>query len=614
MTSASHTWTLAIDFGTSNSAAAHSGATSGSIEALSLSHTSHLMPSAVFVDNPNNILVGAAAVNAAAQNPAGFIASPKRLIGHQDGVSANGHTVPTYALVSAVMRTIIGRGLAAHAGVMPERVVLTHPEAWAPQQIQVLIDAAMAAGVPRERITTISEPRAAAGHYSRSHALQHGARIAVFDFGGGTLDIAVLEVTTTNSFQVIAARGDNGLGGKNFDALLQRWVEDRIADRDPDHATWLRRTAPIDAIQSLQSSIQQAKELLSEAPSATITVPGPGDRTTLQITRDEFDELIAPAVDSAVQLTRATLIDAGLTSPDQLLALYLTGGSSRIPLIQQRLGELGPVATLDDPKTVVAQGALLQVLADSAPTQPRPVPAAADLMPSWNTQPRTLVNPQAQTVTPQRRWKRLAAAAVAAAAVLAVVVTVVATRGGDDTPDGPQASNATETLARNTDAREAWPTGEDGGSILTDEEQARAQLPTALQNQLVGDCRRMTGTSNGAGKWNCDINPDGSLAEFARKPNDFYVSFNVDINEANREILNYRNGFWAKSYPDGQTTLVEDSARTAAAEIIPEVRDDPQYGYTIHYANPKSGVVMTVNRVKDIDSARTFLNRSGLID
>ena len=90
-------------------------------------------------------------------------------------------------------------------------------------------------GIPAERITTISEPRAAAGHYSRSHALQHGTRIAVFDFGGGTLDIAVLEVTPTNTFQVIAARGDNGLGGKNFDALLQRWVEDRLADRDPDH-------------------------------------------------------------------------------------------------------------------------------------------------------------------------------------------------------------------------------------------------------------------------------------------------------------------------------------------------------------------------------------------
>lgn len=295
-----------------------------------------------------------------------------------------------------------------------------------------------------------------------------------------------------------------------------------------------------------------------------------------------------------------------------MLALYLTGGSSRIPLIQQRLGELGPVATLDDPKTVVAQGALLQVLADSAPTQPRPVPAAADLMPSWNTQPRPLINPQ--TGTARRRWKRLAAVGMASAVVLAIAITIVATRGEEDTPQGPQAPNATETFTRQTDPREAWPTGEDGGSILTDEKQAIAQLPSALQDQLTGECRRMMGTTNGAGSWNCDINPQGSLAAFGRNPNDLYVSFNVDINEANREILNYRNGFWSRSYAEDQTALVEDDARTAAAEIVPEVRDDPQYGVTIHYANPKSGVVMTVFRIKDIDSARTFLTRSGLID
>lgn len=128
-TSATHAWSLAIDFGTSNSAAAHSGATSRSIEALSLTHTSNLMPSAVFVDTAGTVLVGGAALNSAAQNPAGFIASPKRLIGAQPAVAANGHTLPIYALVAAVMRTIIGRGVAAHAGTMPDRVVLTHPEA-----------------------------------------------------------------------------------------------------------------------------------------------------------------------------------------------------------------------------------------------------------------------------------------------------------------------------------------------------------------------------------------------------------------------------------------------------------------------------------------------------
>ncbi|MGW8813081.1 Hsp70 family protein [Gordonia terrae] len=603
-TSATHAWSLAIDFGTSNSAAAHSGATSRSIEALSLTHTSNLMPSAVFVDTAGTVLVGGAALNSAAQNPAGFIASPKRLIGGQPAIAANGHTLPIYALVAAVMRTIIGRGVAAHAGTMPDRVVLTHPEAWAPQQIQVLTDAARAAGIPAERITTISEPRAAAGHYSRSHALQHGTRIAVFDFGGGTLDIAVLEVTPTNTFQVIAARGDNGLGGKNFDALLQRWVEDRLADRDPDHAAWLRRTAPIDAIQSLQDSIQQAKELLSETPSATITVPGPSKRTTLQITRDEFDEIITPAVDAAVHLTRTTLTDAGLTHPDQLTALYLTGGSSRIPLIQQRLGELGPVATLDDPKTVVAQGALLTVLADSAPTQPRGIPEAADLMPTWHTQPRTLRSP-AQPASTRRRWLRIGGAAVAVIAAAAIVTTIVTTASGsdDDPTDAPQ---ATETLK--TDATPAGPTGEDGGPILTDPDQIRQQLPGALQSQIT-DCTNGSFTDNGALTLQCTLNENGTFSGLkvaGGLSSSLRIHINVDDNEAAREVRNLRNGV----YSAGKGAVVEDTNRQAAAEIAPSLSDNE---YDISYANTGTGLVLSVSELSSVENARTFLTRSGLI-
>ena len=607
MTSVTHAWSLAIDFGTSNSAAAHSGATSRSIEALSLTHTSNLMPSAVFVDTAGAVLVGGAALNSAAHNPAGFIASPKRLIGAQPAVSANGRTLPVYALVAAVMRTVIGRGVAAHAGAMPDRVVLTHPEAWAPAQIQVLTEAAMDAGIPAERITTISEPRAAAGHYSRSHALQHGTRLAVFDFGGGTLDIAVLEVTPTNAFRVIAARGDNGLGGKNFDALLQRWVEDRLADRDPDHTAWLRRTAPIDAIQSLQDSIQQAKELLSETPSATITVPGPRERTTLQITRDEFDELITPAVDAAVQLTRTTLADAGLTHPDQLTALYLTGGSSRIPLIQQRLGELGPVATLDDPKTVVAQGALLTVLADSAPTQPRGIPEAADLMPTWNTQLRTLGSP-AKPASTRRRWLRIGAAAVAVIAAAAIVTTIVTTASGND--DGPtDTPQATETFDTDTTTvAPVGPTGEDGGPILTDADEIRQQLPGALQSQIT-ECTNGSFTDNGALKLDCTLNENGTLSGLkiagGLSPS-LRIHINVDDNEAAREVRNLRNGV----YSGGKGTVVEDTNRQAAAEIAPSLSDNE---YDISYANTGTGLILSVSELSSVENARTFLTRSGLI-
>lgn len=218
-------WLLGIDFGTSNTAAAHSGATSGAVETLALSHTSNVMSSAVFVDTPDRIAVGDVAINSAERNPASFVPSPKRLIGGPSMIEVNAYSLPAYALVGAVLRSVLARAGAAHAGQPPAHLVLTHPEAWSPTQIQVLRDGAVYAGADPARISTISEPRAAAQHYSRSHAVDPGAKIAVFDFGGGTLDIAVLAATGNGTFDVLAARGDNGLGGKNFDAMIRRWVE-----------------------------------------------------------------------------------------------------------------------------------------------------------------------------------------------------------------------------------------------------------------------------------------------------------------------------------------------------------------------------------------------------
>ncbi|MDY6811800.1 MAG: Hsp70 family protein, partial [Actinomycetota bacterium] len=583
-------WILAIDFGTSNSAAAHSGATSGGVETLSLTHTSHLMPSAVFLHTPERIIVGDAAVDAAQHNPAGYVASPKRLIGGHSMTMAtvNGHPVPTATLISAVLGTIIGRAIAAHAGQPPSQVVLTHPEAWSPPQIEVLTDAATRAGVPAADISTISEPRAAAAHYSRSHAMQPGAKIVVFDFGGGTLDIAVLTVTGDSAFEVVAARGNNGLGGKNLDALIQRWVFDRLAERDPELVAWLRRGAPIDALQALQDSIRRAKELLSEAPSATITVPAPaGGRTTLQITRDEFDELITPAVGEALQLTRATLLDAGITHPDQITALYLTGGSSRIPRIQQELGQVGPVATLDDPKTVVAQGAVTTALADTAAvTERRGVPAASDLMPSWHDQPAHTPGRGQPAATDDgstgRRWPRLLAIAVAAVAIIGIGSAAVAlTRGGDDATDTNSAASPTSTAA----AAEA--TGKDGGPIITDQDELMAALPGTMQTELV-DCRKTGFTSNEAVEVMCDYAPESSLAELVDPIGEF-LSFHVDGNEANSRIVNIRNGI----YTQGKGVLVESADRTAAAEINADEVD-----VSIDYADSVSGLIMSIGGLK----------------
>ncbi|MGC5257251.1 Hsp70 family protein [Gordonia sp. DT218] len=634
-------WTLAIDFGTSNSAAAHSGATSRAVEPLSLSHASHLMPSSVYVASPDNIFVGDSAINQAQQDPAGFVASPKRLITGKPTIIVNGMALQAHVLVTAVMQAIINRGKAAHSGEPPSHVVLTHPEGWAGQHKRILVDGAIHAGIDPTRIITISEPRAAAAHYSRSHSLDPGSKIAVFDFGGGTLDIAVLTVTEDHAFSVIAARGDNGLGGKNFDALVQQWVDERLDERDPNLVDWLRRQAPPDVTQALQQSIRTAKELLSEAPSATITVPGPAGRVTLQITRDEFEELIRPAIDRAMSLTKATLLDAGITHPGQLTSLYLTGGSSRIPLIQQRLGELGSVATLDDPKTVVAQGALVTALAEAAPTtsqQAAMSPSAGELMPSWQqgqdrrptgASPTPAGGQPAQTPVGQaygrrvggpefaghdtaaapsanrsgRRWGLVGGIAVAVIAIIGITVGVITMsgddNGGDETP--PTAANAASAAGNAADA-----TGKDGGRIITDETQLVAALPGALQQQL-GTCNKSGFDSNDALEMNCQIKDGSSLAELG-KSTGFFISFSVDDNKAAGRIVAVRNG----TYSDGKGTLVEDSGRTAAADIDSAMSGSTD-NYNIDYASTATGLNMTVFGLNSIADAKAFLSRSGLI-
>ncbi|TSD93524.1 Hsp70 family protein [Skermania sp. ID1734] len=443
-------WALAIDFGTSNTAAAQLAAGSNAVDAVALSHASNLMSSAVYVEGPESILVGDVALDRALGNPAAFLPAPKRTISHGMTYVA-GYDLPSSMPVAAVLRSVISRAVAQHAGQFPERVVLTHPEAWSRPEVDVLIDAARRAGVPVERIATVSEPRAAAAWYARSASTPTGARIAVFDFGGGTLDVAVLAAAADGTFSVLSARGDNGLGGKNLDSFIRRWVDDQLQQRNARLLATMRAGASPDSVRMLDDSIRRAKELLSEAPSASIAVTVGGEREVFVLTREEFDDIIGPEIDRAVALTRAALADAGVGA-DGVQALYLTGGSSRIPLVHSRLGQLGAIATLDDPKTVVAKGALVALAAGAATpavARPEPPQRPAPQAPA----PRTVAPPAAvqapgPSAPPKNRRKLvLAAVGIAVVAVAVGVGIVVSTRGGDSSPNVPAVSESRSPAA-----------------------------------------------------------------------------------------------------------------------------------------------------------------------
>ncbi|GAA1457237.1 Hsp70 family protein [Williamsia maris] len=614
-------WFLSIDFGTSNTAAAHSAALSGAIESLSLSHAGNLMPSGVFVDAPDRIAVGEHAANEAQRNPAAYIPAPKRLVG-QPSVAVNGFIVPTSAPIAAVLRTVFSRAVALHAGQMPAHLVLTHPEAWSPSQIRTLTDAAAVAGMRPDAITTVSEPRAAAAHYARSNRLADGAKIAVFDFGGGTLDVAVLSKNAGGTFTVLAARGDNGLGGKNFDALIRQWVDEQLEARNPDLLEYLRRDAPVGIRHQLDDSIRRAKELLSETPSATITAAGGGFHETFQLTRDEFDELISTPIGVAVSLTRSAFADAGITRRDQLSALYLTGGTSRIPLVHRALQDIGPVATLDDPKTVVAQGALSswlsssphrpnipgadRVMGDRFPTAPTDQLGGRTAAPTGPTAraPRGWTDAGPDETSPTRSGGRRRGLLIAGAAVVVVAVGAVAAvtlsggGGGDDSPAAQPSVSAVSSSGAAV-------------SLATTQEQVLAALPATLGDDLT-KCQNSLFTENQGVIVRCFFKPGartiaglGVSNPESNPSNDPYVTVSVDEGAARKAVVRNRQG-----NTEGTATLVENAATTASASIEKSLGGG---SYMASYADNTKFLMVVAWNLAGVEQGKTFLSRAGLI-
>jgi CheY-like chemotaxis protein len=378
-------WTLSIDFGTSNTAAAYRQG-DGDPAAIRLSEQAEQMPSAVLV-TPDDIWVGAKAIRSVRQWPGGFERSPKRLIG-QDTVLLGGRDVPVVTLVAAVLRAVAARAFRVGGDDRPDRVLLTHPQDWAQPRRTALRAAAVDAGFADEVIRLVPEPVAAVAHYAHTTPLPTDRAVAVFDFGGGTCDVALLRAEAGDgtggqrtALRVLASAGADPLGGDVFDHLLLTAVLGRLTERGRgDLVKTLSDPANVRAVQALRTEVREAKHELSEHEHAGIPVVAGDDEEVVTITAAEFDELIAPHVRRAIDLTTQTLTRAGLSAPD-LHALYLTGGSSYLRAVQRELIALlgRPFATLGDPKLVVALGAHHAVLAAPpavSPPKTAPKPAA----------------------------------------------------------------------------------------------------------------------------------------------------------------------------------------------------------------------------------------------
>ncbi len=350
---------LGIDLGTTNSLVGV--VDSGFPILLADEEGQRITPSAVSYDAGGTITVGRAALRKRALAPERCVTSVKRLLGRRE---REGDWVPPYDLralgvtpieVSAAILTRL-REIAEHRLEQAvSRAVITVPAYFNDAQRNATKRAGELAGLTVERI--VSEPTAAALAYGLDK-LGEKQKVAVYDLGGGTFDISVLEMRD-GVFQVLATAGDTQLGGDDLDRILAAhlWEQAAFADAPPFEAL------PVAAQVRLVEAAESAKKKLSADDEARIELPFIWEKHSLAVAvmRAELEKLAQPWVERTRRHCLRALTDARLAAAD-LDEIILVGGSTRIPLVRQRVSEIfqREPNTSQNPDEAVALGAVIQ--------------------------------------------------------------------------------------------------------------------------------------------------------------------------------------------------------------------------------------------------------------
>lgn len=345
---------IGIDLGTTNSCVAV--LEGGEPVVIPNAEGNRTTPSVVAIKPDGEILVGELAKRQAITNPERTVISIKRHMGTNHKVTINDKAY-TPQEISAMILQKLKKDAEAYLGQKVDKAVITVPAYFNDSQRQATKDAGRIAGLEVLRI--VNEPTAAALAYGLDK--EDDQTILVFDLGGGTFDVSILEMGD-GFFEVKATSGDNHLGGDDFDQAV---IDYLIAEFKKD--TGIDLSSDKMALQRLKDAAEKAKKDLSAVLTTQISLPfitmdatGP-KHLEMSLTRAKFEELTHHLVERTLGPTRRALEDAGLT-PSQIDKVILVGGSTRIPAVQEAIKKLigkEPYKGVN-PDEVVALGAAVQ--------------------------------------------------------------------------------------------------------------------------------------------------------------------------------------------------------------------------------------------------------------
>ena len=345
---------IGIDLGTTNSCV--SVMEGGEAVVIPNAEGNRTTPSVVAFSKDGERMVGQVAKRQAITNPDRTVISIKREMGSDYKVNIDGKKY-TPQEISAMILQKLKADAEAYLGQTVTEAVITVPAYFTDAQRQATKDAGKIAGLEVKRI--INEPTAAALAYGVDK--ESDQKIMVYDLGGGTFDVSVLEVGD-GVIEVLATAGNNRLGGDDFDKCVMDWMAAEFKK-----AEGIDLTGDKVAMQRLKEAAEKAKIELSGVTSTSINLPyitadatGP-KHLELTLTRAKFNELTAHLVEATTGPVRQAMNDAGLKSSD-LHKVLLVGGSSRIPAVQEAVKKITGLEGFKgiNPDECVAMGAAIQ--------------------------------------------------------------------------------------------------------------------------------------------------------------------------------------------------------------------------------------------------------------